>query len=386
MNTVYLDHHATTPVDPRVRDAMAAYEAGQPANPGSTLHLPGLLASEAVEAARADVADVLGAHAHNVVFTSGATEANNLALQGAFLAAQRRAIPGAPPPHIITTATEHKAVLDVAKSLRGRGASLTVLRVGADGRVNPADVEAALRPETLWVSVAAVNNEIGQIQPLAAIGAMLVGHGAIFHVDAAQALGRIPVDPTGWNADLVSLSGHKMYGPAGIGALLVAKDVMARIDPLVIGGSQEYGLRPGTLNGPGIIGFAAAAKLAQAERDRDATRMRDLRAQLWTGLQALGGVTLNGTFAHRVEGNLSVVFDGVEGGAFRLALGRHVAMSAASACSSKSLATSHVLKAIGVGADAARRTVRFGLGRTTTAADIERTLAVLTELLAAFRA
>ncbi|WP_411876538.1 cysteine desulfurase family protein [Vulcanococcus limneticus] len=377
----YLDHQATTPCDPAVLAAMAPWWNDQFANPASRLHRPGLLAAAAVEQARGRLAAGLGLALGDgpadmdsqhwaVVFTSGATEANNLALKGL---AEAELNAGGQRRHLLTLATEHRAVLDPLRYLAGHGFRLTELAVGADGLVDPAALEAALQPDTLLVSVMAANNEIGVLQPLAAIGALCRPRGIRFHCDAAQAVGHIPLQPAALGIDLLSLSGHKLYGPKGIGALVIAPGV--RLAPQQHGGGQEGGLRAGTLPVPLIVGLEKALALALADREPRATRLGALRDRLWAELQALGGIQLNGALAPRLAHNLNVTVAGVDGTALHRALRRQLAVSSGSACSAGS--PSHVLAALGRSRAEAAASIRFGLGRGTTAAEIEAALAVL---------
>jgi cysteine desulfurase len=359
---VYLDHHATTPVDPRVLEAMLPYFTEVFGNPASSSHAFGWKAQEAVEKARREVAALIGATAREVVFTSGATESNNLALFGAAgrAAAGRR--------RVVVTAIEHKAVLEPAGVLESRGWRLTVLPVQPDGRVRLEDAAAAIEPDTALVSVMAANNEIGVTQPLAEIGAIARARGALFHVDAAQAAGKIPLDVERMQIDLLSLTAHKFYGPKGCGALYVRKRV--DLSPIVSGGGQERRVRAGTLNVPGIVGLGAACAICRAELAAEAARTRRLRDRLLEGLQAgLDGVIVNGSLEHRLPNNLHVTFTGVDGESLLVAIG-DVAVSSGSACGSASATPSHVLAAIGATRpDSA--VVRFGIGRHTTDEEID---------------
>ncbi len=378
---LYLDHQATTPCDPAVLAAMAPWWSEQFANPASRLHRPGLLTAAAVERARGRIAAALAlplgdgtpagaAAGWSLVFTSGATEANNLALKGL---AEAELTAGGRRRHLLTLASEHRAVLDPLRHLAGHGFRLTELAVGADGLVDPAALEAALQPDTLVVSAMAANNEIGVLQPLAAIGALCRARGIRFHCDAAQAVGHIPLQPAAAGIDLLSLSGHKLYGPKGVGALLVAPGV--RLAPQQHGGGQEGGLRAGTLAVPLIVGLAEALALAEADREPRAARLGALRDRLWAGLQALGGIGLNGALAPRLAHNLNVTVAGVDGTALHRALRHRLAVSSGSACSAGS--PSHVLAALGRSRAEAAASIRFGLGRGTGAADIDAALAVL---------
>lgn len=361
----YLDYHATTPVDPRVVEAMLPYFTEQFGNPASRQYRQGWTANEAVETARGQVAALIGARAKDLVFTSGATEANALAIMGACRAARSRGR------HIITVATEHKAVLETCRALGREGWSVTELPVDAEGLITPEAVEAALTPDTVLVSVMAANNEIGVLQPLAAIGAVCRARGVLLHTDAVQAAGKVPFDVEAAQVDLASLTAHKLYGPKGVGVLYVRRG-KGRVDlePLVHGGGHERGLRSGTLNVPGIVGFGAAAALALASRDAEAARLAPLRDALLDGLRrAVPGVSVNGSMTARLPHNLHVGFGGIDGDALMTSLADDLAVSSGSACSSGSQEPSHVLRALGP--DAARRaSLRFGLGRWTTDDDI----------------
>ena len=361
---VYLDHQASTPCEPGVLEAMAPWWTSQAANPSSRLHRPGLLAAAAVEQARGRIATGLAVKPEEVVFTSGATEANNLALKGL---AEAELEAGGRRRHLITVATEHRAVLDPLRHLERHGFPLTVLPVGSDGLLEPAVLEAALRPDTLLVSVMAANNEIGVLQPLAAIGALCRERGIRFHCDAAQAVGHIPLQPAELGIDLLSFSGHKLGGPMGIGALVVGPDV--RLVPQLHGGGQEQGLRAGSPPLPLIVGLGAAVELALADRPERSTRLAALRDQLWQQLQAAGGIRRNGAAAPRLAHNLNVCVDGVDGTALHSRLRRHLAVSSGSACSSGE--PSHVLQALGLSRQQAAASIRFGLGRATTAEEIQ---------------
>ena len=356
---VYLDSHSTTPVDPRVLDAMLPLFRDRPGNASSLDHAAGRRTKEAVEAARRQVAAVIGASHKDIVFTSGATEADNLAIKGVAEAARDR---GA---HIVTVATEHRAVLDTCRHLEARGWRLTVLPVDADGLIDLAALDAAIRPDTVLVSVMAANNEIGVLQPLATIGRLTRARGVLFHTDAAQAFGRIPLD---------------------VGALYVrTRQPTVRLAPLFAGGGHERGLRPGTLNAPGIVGLGTAAALAAADLAAESIRLAALRDRLLAGLRAaLDGVHVNGSLEHRLPHNLNVSIDGTdETLASRL---DGLAVSAGSACASGSIEPSYVLRALGVPASQAHGTLRFGLSRFTTEAEIERAIAIVRDGVERLRA
>ncbi len=364
---VYLDYHATTPVDPRVLEAMLPYFTEHFGNPASRQHAWGWEAQKAVEAARHQVASLIGAAAQEIVFTSGATESNNLAIKGVAHGLRERG------DHIITVATEHKSVLDSCKCLEREGCRVTRLGVDREGFVDLDELRAAITERTILVSVMAANNEIGVIQPLQAIGAIVQERGVLLHTDAAQAAGKVPLNVAALGVDLLSLTGHKYYGPKGAGALYVRRrkprlPLSCQID----GGGHENGLRSGTLNVPGIVGLGRAAEICQDEMPAESARLAALRDRLLEGLQGgIAGVRVNGPSGNRrLPHNLHVSFDEVEGEALVMALGE-IAVSTGSACSSGSQAPSHVLQAIGATGDHAGASIRFGLGRTTTEADID---------------
>ncbi|MCP4574215.1 MAG: cysteine desulfurase [bacterium] len=378
---VYLDHHATTPVDPRVLDLLARVQRQVFGNPSSANHAFGWSAARLVDRAREQVAALVGGTAREIVFTSGATEADNLALLGV---AEAHADRGR---HLVATNLEHEAVAGPLRILAERGWGVTSVAADRDGLVAPEDVAAALRPDTVLVSVIAAQNEIGTIQPLARIGRICKEAQVLFHTDAAQAAGRIPIDVAAWGADLLSLSAHKLYGPKGVGALWVRRrDPRVVLKPLLHGGGQERDLRPGTLNVPGIAAFGEACRLAAEELPADAQRLRELRDGLLARLQGeLKGVHLNGACEPRLPGNLNVSFAGIRGGRLLGAL-TTLAVSAGSACASAKSGPSAVLKALGVPDDLAAASLRIGLGRGTTAAEVDyaaaRIIAAVTKLRA----
>ena len=363
---IYLDYLATTPVDPRVVEAMVPYFTETFGNAASRNHSFGWAARDAVENARAEVAALIGAHPKDIIFTSGATESDNLAIAGIADACRSRG------DHIVTCITEHHAVLDTCRHLEARGLRVTYLPVGADGRVNVDDVRSAVTERTILVSIMTANNEIGVIQPVAEIGAVARQKGVAFHTDAAQAAGKIPFNVNTVDADLVSLSAHKMYGPKGVGALYVRrKNPGVSIAGQIHGGGHERGLRSGTLNVPGIVGFGRAAALCRAEMAADEIRTRALRDRLLEALQReLDEVFVNGSLEHRLPHSLNVSFAGLEGEALLMAVD-DIAVSSGSACTSASKEPSYVLTALGVPDDLARASIRFGLGRFTTAAEID---------------
>jgi cysteine desulfurase len=363
---LYLDYHATTPVDPRVLAEMLPYFTERFGNAASRQHAWGWEARDAVDLARSQVAALVNASAGEITFTSGASESNNLALKG--VVASRRGLGN----HVVTTAVEHKSVLDVCRSFAAEGLDVTVVGVTPEGLVDLDALRRAVRPGTLLVSVMAANNEIGTIQPLAEIAAIAHAQGALFHTDAAQAAGKIPVDVAAADVDLLSLTAHKFYGPKGSGAIYIRRrKPKIQLPPQIAGGGQENGLRSGTLNVPGVVGLGAAAEICRTEMAGEAARLGALRDRLLDGLRERlrGGVHVNGTMTARLPHNLHVSFDGVEGEALLMALA-DLAVSTGSACASGSQAVSHVMEAIGATGDRGRASIRFGLGRTTTAEDV----------------
>jgi cysteine desulfurase len=365
-NPVYLDNHATTRTDPRVVEAMIPYFTELYGNSASTSHRFGSQAAEAVDRARAQVARALGAEPREIVFTSGATESNNLAIKGVARAATRRGN------HLVTAASEHRAVLDPFKRLARQGWEITVVPCDENGRVSAAAVAVALTERTVLVSIMAANNEVGAINPIAEIGRLCHDHGVVFHTDAAQAVGKIPLDVQADSVDLLSLSAHKIYGPKGIGALYVRRrDPQVRLEPLVDGGGHERGLRSGTLPVPLVVGLGLAAEIAMRERDDEARRLLELRERLHQGIAGrVPGIRLNGPPADRLPGNLNLSFGDVDGEALMMAM-RDIAVSSGSACSSAEPEPSHVLLAMGLDEDMARASLRFGLGRFTTTDEID---------------
>ena len=374
----YLDHHATTPCDPAVVAAMAPWWSERCGNPSNRLHRPALEAAAAVELARTRVAAAVGGASEGVIFTSGATEAANLALKGAAEAAELR---GDRRRGLVTLATEHRAVLDPLAWLARRGFRVTVLPVGPDGLVDLDRLAEAVDAHTLLVSVMAANNEIGVLQPLAAIGALCRERGALFHCDAAQAVGHVPVAMDALGIDLLGLSGHKLYGPKGVGALVRRPGV--DLAPQLHGGGQEGGLRAGTAAVPLIVGLQAALALAEADRDGRALRLGALRDRLWRDLEGLGGMTLNGHPSQRLAHNLNLCVGGVDGGRLHGLLRRRIAVSSGSACSQGS--PSHVLAALGRSRGEAAAAIRFGLGRCSGDAEINTAIAAVAEAVASLR-
>ncbi len=373
---VYLDNHATTPVDPRVLAAMRPWWEENFANPHSVEHVLGRAAEEAVEVARSHVAALIGAEAREIVFTSGATEANNIAIKGAARFAASR---GGERRRVVTLATEHKCALECVRDLAAEGFEPVVLPVGADGLLDlDALREALAAAPTLLVSVMAVNNEIGVVQDLAAIGALVKAAGALFHTDAAQRVGRIPLDVEEIGADLLSISGHKIYGPKGIGALYVRRRPRVRLAPLFSGGGQERGLRSGTLPAPLVVGLGEAARVAGIEAMLDNGRIAGQRDRFLDALRAeVPEIRLNGHPEHRVAGNLNITFPGGVDAQALMAAAPDVCVSTGSACSSAAVEPSYVLRAIGIPEAEARATLRIGIGRFTSPADADRAAAAL---------
>jgi len=371
---IYLDYQATTPTDPRVVAAMLPYFTEKFGNAGSATHAFGHEAEAAVEQARAQIAALIGAEAREIVFTSGATESNNLAIKGAaqFHRAQGK-------DHIVTVATEHKCVLEAAKAMARDGFRLTILGVDGNGLVDPEEVRCAIDGRTAIVSVMAANNEIGVIPALGEIGAICRAAGVLFHTDAAQAVGKIPFNVNELTVDLASISGHKLYGPKGIGALYVRRRPRARIAAQIDGGGQERGMRSGTLPTPLCVGLGAAAAIAQAEMTQEAIRLTHLRRRLLARLRAaVPDLALNGDPERRLPGNLNLSFPGIEATDL-MAECPGVAVSTGSACSSAELEPSYVLRALGLGDERAAASIRIGLGRMTREAEVDRAA----ELLAA---
>eukprot|EP00899_Mesostigma_viride_P006818 jgi/Mesvir1/16137/Mv08413-RA.1 len=356
---------ATTPLDPRVLDAMLPFYTNQYGNPHSRTHLFGWEAEKAVDEARKPIAELIGADPKEIFFTSGATESNNLCLKGiaSFYRDKKK--------HIITTQTEHKCVLDSCRHLQQEGFDVTYLPVKPDGLVDLEVLEAAIRPDTAVVSVMTVNNEIGVIQPIEEIGRICRKHKVFFHTDAAQAVGKIPLDVDKSNIDVMSISGHKIYGPKGIGAIYVRRRPRVRLTPLISGGGQERGLRSGTVPAPLAVGLGKACEVAMQEMASDTAHVTALAARLYDGITAqLQGVVLNGSKEHRYAGNVNLSFSCVEGESLLMGL-KEVAVSSGSACTSASLEPSYVLRALGVDEEMAHTSIRFGLGRFTTAAEVD---------------
>jgi cysteine desulfurase len=381
MPRIYFDHHATTPVEPAVVSAMLPFFTERFGNPSNRGHAFGAEAHAAVEEARAQVAALVGAEPEEIVFTSGATESDNLAVRGAIRGARGR--------HVVVTAIEHAAVLEPCRTLEGEGIEITRVGVSADGLVSVADVAAALRPDTALVSVMTANNEIGTIEPIAEIGSLCRERNVLFHTDAVQAVGRIPVDVADGRVDLMSLSAHKMYGPKGVGALYVRRGRRPRIrlQAQAEGGGQERGLRSGTLNVPGIVGFGVAARLAQdALASGEAERIGLLRDRLLAGLVTrIDGVTLNGSMEKRLPGNAHVSIARAEAETLIVSLGGRIALSAGAACSEAEGKGSHVLRALGMTDDRVYTSLRFGIGRYNTEAEVDAVVEALAEAVKAAR-
>jgi cysteine desulfurase len=377
---IYMDYHATTPVDPRVLEAMTPYFTQHFGNAASRNHSFGWEAEEAVETARKQVADLIGANAKEIIFTSGATESNNLAIKGVAEMYREKGN------HIITCVTEHKAVIDTCKKLEKLGGRVTYLPVQKDGRISLDDLRAAITDKTILITIMTANNEIGVLQPIADIGAIAKEKGILFHTDAVQAVGKVPFDVIAMKADLVSMSAHKMYGPKGVGALYVR-----RRNPRVLlaeqnsGGGHERGMRSGTLNVTGIVGMGKAAAIAKAEMTTEGERLATLRERLNKGLHKnLDELYINGSVEHRLPHNLNISFAYVEGESLLMGI-NDVAVSSGSACTSASLEPSYVLKALGAGDDLAHSSIRFGLGRWTTEEEVDYVIEKLTTVVKRLR-
>ena len=381
MRRVYLDNHATTPMDPRVLKAMLPYFVHRFGNAASFTHSFGREALETVEKSRAEIARLIHCLPKEIIFTGGATESNNLAIKGAAAAGKKRGN------HIITVSTEHKSVLDPCRRLEMNGFRVTYLPVGKDGRLDLRALEKAVRKETILISVMMANNEIGVLQPVSAIGRLAKAKGILFHCDAAQAVGKVPVDVKALNVDFLSFTAHKIYGPKGVGALYVRKtNPAARLLPQLEGGGHETGLRSGTLNVPGIVGFAKACEVCRLHLKREAIRLKALRDRLEkTLLKNLPGTVIHGNRLHRLPNNLNIGFEGVPAKHLIEAL-PHLAVSAGSACLSTSPEPSYVLKAIGVSDSLRRSSIRLGLGRFTKKEEIDVTIKEVTRAVRELRA
>jgi len=377
---IYMDYHATTPVDPRVLEAMMPYFSEKFGNAASRNHPFGWEAEEAVEAARKQVADLIGANPKEVIFTSGATESNNLAIKGVAEMYREKGN------HVITCVTEHKAVVDTCKKLEKQGLRVTYLPVQKDGRISLDELRAAITEKTILITIMTANNEIGVIQPIAEIGAIAKEKGILFHTDGVQAVGKVPFDVTALKVDLVSMSGHKIYGPKGVGALYVRRrNPRVLLAEQISGGGHERGMRSGTLNVTGIVGLGKAAQLCQQEMEKDTARLRALRDRLNKELHAsLDEIYINGSMEHRLPHNLNISFAYVEGESLLMGI-NDVAVSSGSACTSASLEPSYVLKALGAGDDLAHSSIRFGLGRWTTDEEVDYVVDKLTKVVRRLR-
>ena len=379
MNTpIYLDYSATTPVDPRVVDAMLPFLRQDFGNPASRSHAYGWKAEEAVENARRQVAELVGCDPKELVWTSGATESINLAIKGAahFYKDKGR--------HLITVKTEHKATLDTCRELEREGFEATYLDVQENGLINLDDLRAAIRPDTILISVMLVNNEIGVIQDIATIGEICREKGIVFHVDSAQATGKVQIDLSTLKVDLMSFSAHKTYGPKGIGALFVRRKPRVRLEPLIHGGGHERGMRSGTLPTHQIVGMGEAFRIAKEEMQTENERIRMLRDRLWNGLSQIEATYLNGDMTQRVPHNLNVSFNYVEGESLLMAV-KDIAVSSGSACTSASLEPSYVLRALGRSDELAHSSIRFSVGRFTTEQDVDFAVALLKDKVAKLR-
>ncbi len=363
---IYMDNQATTPVDPRVLQAMMPFFTEKFGNAASRNHSYGWEAEQAVDAARQQIAQLIGASAKEIIFTSGATESNNLAIKGIVEKDRERG------DHIITQVTEHKSVLDACERMEKEGCRVTYLPVNTDGLIELEDLKRAIDDQTILVTIMSANNEIGVIQPIEEIGKLCRERSVLFHTDAVQAVGKVAIDVDTMNIDVLSLSAHKLYGPKGVGALYVRQqNPRVKIEAQMDGGGHERGMRSGTLNVPGIVGFGEACEIARLEMQEESKRLRTLRDRLKTRLETgLEFVQVNGTMQHRLSGNLNMSFLHVEGESLMMAL-NDVAVSSGSACTSAAIEPSYVLKAIGVDDDVAHSSIRFGLGRFNTAAEVD---------------
>lgn len=377
---VYLDNNATTPVDPRVLDAMLPYFTEQFGNAASRTHSFGWVAEEAVDIAREQVAGLIGADKTEIIFTSGATEADNLAIKGVY---EMYAAKGH---HIITCATEHKAVLDTCKHIEKLGGNITYLPVGKDGLIDLEELEAAITPETILIAIMYGNNETGVIQPVREIGAIAKKHGVIFFTDATQVIGKVPVDVQQDGIDLMAFSAHKMYGPKGVGALYVRRrDPRVRLTAQMDGGGHERGMRSGTMNVPAIVGLGKACAICGVEMETEGKRLRLLRDKLEDGLLVLGDVFVNGHAGYRLPHVTNLSFRQMDANRLLTGVNKDIALSSGSACTSAVMEPSYVLKAMGVEDELAYGALRFGLGRFTTAAEIDYAIRILTETVLKLR-
>jgi cysteine desulfurase len=377
---IYFDNHATTQVDPRVLDAMLPYFGDKFGNAASRNHSFGWAGEEAVENARGQVASLIGATAKEIIFTSGATESDNLMIKGVAEMYREKGN------HIITQAIEHKAVLDTCKRLEKYGYEVTYLPVQRDGRVDPEDVRKAITPKTILITIMYANNEIGVVNPIQEIGKIAKEHGIIFAVDGVQAVGKIPVDVQKDNIDLLAISAHKIYGPKGVGALYVRRrNPRVQLSAVIDGGGHERGMRSGTLNVPGIVGLGKACEVAQQEMAQEGARLLALRERLRKGLEArLDEVFINGSMEHRLPNNLNMSFAYVEGESLLMGI-NDIAVSSGSACTSATLEPSYVLKALGVGEDLAHTSIRFGLGRFNTEEEVDYVIEKMVQVVSKLR-
>ena len=379
--SIYLDYQATTPLDPRVLEAMLPFMSGSFGNPHSSSHAHGRLAMRAVDDSRQAVAALIGASPAELVFTSGATESNNMLLRGAVAAGSRDDRNA-----LVTCATEHAAVLDVARWLGERGGDVAILDVCGDGLLDPCAVATAASERTAVVSVMLANNEIGVVQPVAAIAEAAHRVGALFHTDAAQAVGRLPVDVRGLDVDALSFTAHKMYGPMGIGAAFVARRARRRIDALIMGGGQQGGMRSGTLPVALCVGFGEAAQICAAEMEGEARRVAGLRDHLLAALAAAGATfELNGAVEPRLPGNINVSFPGVDAEALLMKVGAVLSISSGSACKAESIEPSHVVSALGGRVHRAEEAIRISLGRMTTPAEVAEAARIVAKAVARLR-
>jgi len=377
---IYLDHNSTTPMDPRVLEAMLPYFLENFGNAASRNHSFGWQAEEAVDYAREQIAQLIGADPKEIIFTSGATEGNNLGIKGVY---EMYASKGN---HIITCTTEHKAVLDTCKHLEKLGAEVTYLEVQPDGLVDLKQLEAAMKPTTILVAIMYANNEIGVIQPVKEIAAIAKKHGALYFSDAVQAVGKIPVNVIADGIDIMSFTAHKMYGPKGVGALYVRrKNPRVKVTAQIDGGGHERGMRSGTLNVPGIVGFGKAAEIAMTDMAADTERVSKLRDKLENALKVIDETYVNGNPAHRLPHVSNISFKYVEGEGLMMGFNKDIALSSGSACTSASLEPSYVLKALGLGDDLAHSSLRFGLGRYTTEEQIDFTIKAVSETVLKLR-
>ena len=377
---IYLDNNATTPMDPRVLEAMTPYFLEHYGNAASRNHPFGWEAEEAVDYAREQVAKLVGADPKEIIFTSGATEGDNLAIKGVY---EMYASKGN---HIITATTEHKAVLDTCKHIEKTGGEVTYLQVKRDGLIDLKELEAAIKPTTILIAIMYANNEIGTVQPIREISAIAKKHGVLFFTDAVQAVGKIPVDVIKDGIDLMAFTGHKMYGPKGIGALYVRrKNPRVKVTAQMDGGGHERGMRSGTLNVPGIVGFGKACELCRLEMESDTKRISTLRDKLETELMKLEEAYINGSTEHRLPHVTNISFKHVEGEGLLMGFNKNIALSSGSACTSASLEPSYVLKALGLGDDLAHSSLRFGLGRFTNEEQIDYTVKAISETVLKLR-